>query len=211
MSVGRWTASIVQATVALLPLPGDAQQGLEPVAPPHALGQLGDGGRLVPGRGEIGDHLGTRAWVRWYRDPVTIKPGPARSRSQAQTRSISVSRAAGPSLLSTHHVGEPAPLVPVDLGRHPGPGILLAEPPVLDQAGHGHVLGRVHHHDGVQLEPVRGDDAEQGHVEHHDLVVGTQGVGPLRHDLADDRVGELVERGQLRRGRRTRCRPGRAG
>ncbi len=57
MSVGRCTASIVQAMVALLPLPVMPEQGLEPVAPQHALGQLGDGGRLVAGRSEVGDHL----------------------------------------------------------------------------------------------------------------------------------------------------------
>ena len=71
------------------------------------------------------------------------------------------------------------------------------KPAMLDQASHGHVLGRVHHHDGVQLEPLGRDDAEERHIEHHDRVGGAQRLGPLGHDLADHGVGELIELAEL--------------
>ena len=147
----------------------DAEQGLEPVAPSHALGQLDDGGRLVPGRRKIRPPVnsGMGPMVQGPSDDQAWAP---RARIQAHTRSISVSRAAGPSLLSTTMSATWRRSLPVDLGRHPRPGIVLAETPVLHQAGDGHLLGRVHHHDGVQLKPFRGDDAEQRHVEHHDRV-----------------------------------------
>jgi hypothetical protein len=35
----------------------DAEESLEPVAAPDALGKVGDGGRLVASRGKIGHHL----------------------------------------------------------------------------------------------------------------------------------------------------------
>ena len=50
ISVGRCTCSMVQAMVALLPLPGDAEQGLEAVTPLDALGQASYGFGLVAGR-----------------------------------------------------------------------------------------------------------------------------------------------------------------
>ena len=54
--MGFCTCSIVQAMVALLPEPGDAQQRLEPVAPVDALRQGRDGVGLVARGREVGHH-----------------------------------------------------------------------------------------------------------------------------------------------------------
>ena len=50
MSVGRWTFSTNQAIVGRLAAPGDPFERLVPQAVLDALGQLGDGGRLVARR-----------------------------------------------------------------------------------------------------------------------------------------------------------------
>ena len=50
--------------MALLPRAGDAEQGLEPVAPLDALGEARDGLRLVARGLEVGHHLERRHAVQ---------------------------------------------------------------------------------------------------------------------------------------------------
>ena len=57
MSVGRWTASIVQAMVALLPLPVMPSSVWKRSPRTTPSDNSGDRRRLIPGRGEIGENL----------------------------------------------------------------------------------------------------------------------------------------------------------
>ena len=85
-SVGRWACSMVQAMVALLPLAGDAQQGLEALPVGQALAEGLDGRGLIAGRCEVRHHL--EAIVReppgqGYRRAVTGTVGSGRTGDRA--------------------------------------------------------------------------------------------------------------------------------
>ena len=124
--------------VALLPLPVMPSRVWKRSPPPDALRQLGDRGRLVPGRREVRDDLELGHQGRWYREPVTIKPGagcaPSGRRrsawSHAQPRSISASRAHRSPLLSSTRSASRRRSSRRDLGGDPGPGVVLGEAPL---------------------------------------------------------------------------------
>ena len=58
--MGRCTFAITAAVVKDFPEPGDAEQGLEAVAPLDARGERGDRLGLVARGGEVGDELERR-------------------------------------------------------------------------------------------------------------------------------------------------------
>ena len=119
--------------------PGDAEEGLEAVAPLDALGQRGDGLGLVAGRLEVGDDLerGARGGVgasrsRVYEGGATANPRrrrpggrPARS-TASSTWALRSSRE--PAVVDDP-VGDGPPVLPGDLGGDPGPGVVLARTP----------------------------------------------------------------------------------
>ena len=95
MSVGRWTCSIIQAMVAVLPEPGDPLQRLVAVAALDAVDQRGDGPGLVARGPERARRPRIRAWLsRGYPGGVTAQACARRSAAAASSQSHSLATSA---------------------------------------------------------------------------------------------------------------------
>ena len=212
---------------------GDALEGLVAVAPAHALGQGGDGRRLVAGRAEGGHDLEVGHL------PMVPAPAARRTTAQAGRRAAAllgpagrVARRARPTAASTSSSRWSRSRSCRPRSRPPPAARARETWAAMRASASARSIPRwstsrsratsdraVDHHHHVETDGLAVGGGEQRDGQHHDVVAGGQGVAPIDHLDADGRVGDGVEvgqglrvaegqGGQRRAGRWSRRRPG---